>query len=345
MIKFTEKAYFKNQKYNIEIHDNSVFKPPVRNPTNRGPTVQQNNQKKGIFPSLNLNLNINNLREKNKPTENERSVDALQNKVFKMNIVTENPPEPIDPRQNLKFLAEKYNIPYPIEQSYNSIVPLKIYQTWFSKELPTNIGKSVKNIKEMNPEFEHYLYDDNDCRTFISNNFEMDVVEAFDRLVPGAYKADLWRYCVLYINGGIYLDVKYKCVNGFRLIALTDKEWLVKDLDTSGGGVYNALMITKPNNPLYLSFINKVVENVKNRYYGDNSLMPTGPHMVKQFLSSDTINELFLTHLELDEYYIMDKRYNIIILKIDENYRLEQKNNTNNKKHYSTMWHNKEIYI
>ena len=31
-------------------------------------------------------------------------------------------------------------------------------------------------------------------------------------------------------------------------------------------------------------------------------------------------------------------------MKINEHYRLEQKNNTNNKKHYSTMWKNREIY-
>ena len=54
---------------------------------------------------------------------------------------------------------------------------------------------------------------------FIKNNYPVDVLEAFNKLIPGAYKADLWRYCVLYKLGGIYLDIKYSCVNNFKLIA------------------------------------------------------------------------------------------------------------------------------
>jgi hypothetical protein len=73
--------------------------------------------------------------------------------------------------------------------------------------------ESVELLKSQNPEFTHYLFDDADCREFIAANFDYSVLDAFDRLIPGAYKADLWRYCVLYVRGGIYLDIKYHCVN------------------------------------------------------------------------------------------------------------------------------------
>ena len=32
----------------------------------------------------------------------------------------------------------------------------------------------------------------------------METLWCFDRLIPGAFKADLWRYCVMYITGGIF---------------------------------------------------------------------------------------------------------------------------------------------
>ena len=54
----------------------------------------------------------------------------------------------------------------------------------------------------------HYLFCDADCREFIRNEYPPDVLMAYDRLIPTAFKADLWRYCVLYIYGGVYLDVK-----------------------------------------------------------------------------------------------------------------------------------------
>ena len=79
----------------------------------------------------------------------------------------------------------------------------------------------------MNPEFNHYLYDDKMCREFIKQNFSDDVLYVFDKLKPGAYKADLWRYCILYINGGIYIDIKFKCNE--KLINFLDQEYYVKD--------------------------------------------------------------------------------------------------------------------
>ncbi len=53
---------------------------------------------------------------------------------------------------------------------------------------------------------------------------------------------------MLYINGGIYLDIKYRCINGFKLVHLT--ETFVKD--RPDGCVYNALIVVKPNNKIML---------------------------------------------------------------------------------------------
>ena len=100
-------------------------------------------------------------------------------------------------------------------------IPLNIFQTYHTLDLPPRMRKCVDKLIQNNPEFTHHLYDDNDCRQFIKDNFPLNVVQAFDKLIPGAYKADLWRYCVLYIHGGIYLDIKYNCANKFKLIELT----------------------------------------------------------------------------------------------------------------------------
>ena len=127
-------------------------------------------------------------------------------------------------------------------------IPLNIYQTWKTKDLPEKMRENVDRLKLKNPDFEYHLFDDEDCRQFIQNNFEEDVLTAYDKIIPGAYKADLWRYCILYINGGVYLDIKYSNVDDFNLIELMDKEYFVPDLKDSGGGVYNAFMICKTGN-------------------------------------------------------------------------------------------------
>ena len=60
---------------------------------------------------------------------------------------------------------------FKLKENYNSIIPLKIYQTWYTKNLPNHMKDAVELLKNTNPEFEHYLFDDNDCRNFIKNNF------------------------------------------------------------------------------------------------------------------------------------------------------------------------------
>ena len=52
----------------------------------------------------------------------------------------------------------------------NKTIPLKIFQTWYTKNLPSAMKRSADLLKFQNPEFEYYLFDDADCRLFIENN-------------------------------------------------------------------------------------------------------------------------------------------------------------------------------
>ena len=155
--------------------------------------------------------------------------------------------------------------------------------------------EAVNAVKEHNPEFTYHLYDDADCLDFITTYFDKSVVDAYNTLLPGAYKADLWRYCVLYIRGGVYLDIKYYPVNGFKFLELTNQEYFAKDIEPNGGGIYNAILITKPNNTILLNCIHKIVENVKNKFYGSSILEPTGPLLLKQEFSEDEIKNMRLS--------------------------------------------------
>ena len=182
-----------------------------------------------------------------------------------------------------------------------SVIPLHIYQTWETTDLPEKMRECVDQLKQKNPDFEHHLFDDKQRREFIQQHFEPDVVDAYDKLIPGAYRADLWRYCVLYINGGIYLDIKYSNVGDFNLISLTDREYFCRDIEQSGGGVYNAFIICKPKNEKLWKCIQKIVENVKTRYYGDSGLFPTGPMMMKAHFTEDELSEISANGLGLCE--------------------------------------------
>jgi mannosyltransferase OCH1-like enzyme len=243
-------------------------------------------------------------------------------------------------------MSQEYT--FKLKENYNSIIPLKIYQTWHTKNLPKHMNDTVELLKNTNPEFEHFLFDDNDCRNFIKNNFNEKVLHTFNKLKPGAYKADLWRYCVLYINGGVYLDIKFKCVNGFKLIALTEKERFPTDVRIGAyptehnKGVYNGFMMSLPRNKKLLNAIQQIVLNVSLKYYGKSPLDITGPIM---------LGKLFPYEYKKNSKV---RRYSgnqgngvslcgVIILDEYQEYRSEQ-NNVQGNSHYWQAWDNKDIF-
>ena len=233
------------------------------------------------------------------------------------------------------YLFENFN-------NNNNIIPLNLYQTWRTLDLPPKMQECVNKLKHDNPEFKYYLYDDSMCYDFIKKHFSKNVLDAYNSLIPGAYKADLFRYCILYINGGIYIDIKFEPIENFKFINLIDKEHFVKDRDNywlpNQIGVYNAFLITFPKNKKLLKCINEIVKNTKNNFYGYNALYPTGPGLLGSLFDYDTNFDLILAPCSK---YILYKNKNI--LKMYENYREEQLKYQLNT-HYSELWAEKKIY-
>jgi mannosyltransferase OCH1-like enzyme len=72
---------------------------------------------------------------------------------------------------NEKLFIIKYlfkNRQYKLKDKYNSIIPLHIYQSYFTKNLPIKMNECVNKLKTDNPEFIHHLYDDEDCLVFVA---------------------------------------------------------------------------------------------------------------------------------------------------------------------------------
>jgi mannosyltransferase OCH1-like enzyme len=227
-------------------------------------------------------------------------------------------------------------------EGFERVIPLNIFQTWHTKNLDENMQECVDKLKAANPKFTHYLFDDEDCAEFIEDNFDIDVLDAYNSLLPGAYKADLWRYCVLYIHGGIYLDIKYFNIKGFNLIQLTDREYFVKDIEPSGSGVYNAFMICKPGNKKLLNCIHNIVNNVKTKFYGENAFAPTGPLLLKREFTKDEIENMRLSIGENDcpTKTCINLDGEPILAMYKDYYKSRKENKTN----YHVAWANRNIY-
>jgi len=235
----------------------------------------------------------------------------------------------------------KPNLILPIKKRKNiiPIIPLHVYMTWKSNQMPPLMQQNFIELCKKNPEFQFHLYDDDACREFIINHFPEEVIQAYDGLIPGAYKADLWRLCVLYIHGGIYMDIKLQCIGSFKLYDIVDKEHYVLDRPKDTLHIYNALMVCKPENPFLRTAIYQIVQNVKRKYYGKWILSPTGPEMLGSIASHFPLNIDMIYPIHYNDHIMYE---NHLILRNYKGYRQEQ---SIVQVHYSELWYKKSIYL
>jgi mannosyltransferase OCH1-like enzyme len=166
-------------------------------------------------------------------------------------------------------------------------IPNIIHQTVKSKNaLDYTLRENIYSWKQLNDGFEYNLYDDEECVKFLKKHFTEDHVATFNGLKAGAAKADFFRLCVLYIKGGVYVDIDMRClVPLFSWIEQNDTFIIPKDGDTEVIDLFQAFIASTPRNPILLKGINKIMHNVKNKIHCDNILRLSGPNMIGRVLN------------------------------------------------------------
>ena len=215
-----------------------------------------------------------------------------------------------------------------------NLIKKKIFQTWFTKDLPEKMAKCVEQLKSANPEFEHILFDTNEREKYIKEHFSnfcgFNVYNIYMKLVPYEYKTDLWKYCVLYREGGIYLDIQYKTVGDFKFNDYIDKNYYSKNNKNISKGIFNGIMISQPSNPDLKKAIIKVIKNVNSSYYGKNPYSPTGSRLLGKIITYNIDFEYCSFHSKQ-------------IIKKYDGYEEENKKYLPDKSFYD-LWKDKKIY-
>jgi mannosyltransferase OCH1-like enzyme len=155
----------------------------------------------------------------------------------------------------------------------------------FHQVLISNATESIRpanedNIKEYFPNHTHIVWDASAVKRLMLKNNDGKVAEAFDKVNPYSYKADLAKYYLVYCHGGWYSDL-----NNFFVAAppdLTKVDLLLfRDLgqghETGTWSATPGLFYAKPRNPILKSAFIKCVYHIEQEYYGPHPLYVTGP--------------------------------------------------------------------
>jgi len=143
-------------------------------------------------------------------------------------------------------------------------------------KLPRYTEVCIKKIRDIYFDYDHKLYSGEEIENILKNNFDKDVLDAYKKLNPYAFKADLARYCLLYLYGGIYSDL-----NNFFLNRIDDDYDFFAFCDRNIASrrtwaVINSIIISKKKSKVLERCINIIIDHCKNYYYGNNCIDVTG---------------------------------------------------------------------
>lgn len=174
--------------------------------------------------------------------------------------------------------------PYQLDASRSRV----IMQT-YGRRIAPGMKHAMDVTRNINSEWTYHFLDDVGALTFMQQHCDHAVVEAFSCLIPGAYRADIFRMAWLYVNGGVYIDASMMPLMPFDDVlrmAHNPDLLLVRDLHSSKFGIFQAFIIVKfPHNKHIKFFLDTIVNNVLQRKTGVGPLGLTGPHAVGMSLN------------------------------------------------------------
>ncbi len=221
-------------------------------------------------------------------------------------------------------------------------------------DISSHLPPATKSIQQyFNPkQYKYTLWTKESIRDFISSNFDSDVLAAYDKLKPYAYKADLARYCIVYILGGWYVDINIEMIDLPPATGSLDM-CLIRDYNNgtrmAPWQLANGFFYAKPGHPSLRNAIDRVVQHTRDLYYGKRTLSVTGPELfgaaVADFGWDSDVNTNYLigdftdnTRLNRKQFVFNNKT--IALHKLNPGGDVGVKG-TNN---YVDMWHNRDIY-
>jgi hypothetical protein len=154
-------------------------------------------------------------------------------------------------------------------------IPRILHQHFLSGEgaIPCDIWQIRQALLAANPGWKDSFWDAGRAEAFIAQNYGPEVLARYRRIRPEyhAARSDLLRYLALYIEGGVYLDVKSSCRTPLdEAIRPEDRfllmSWGVTGHDELRGIPYGELVqwaiVTVPGHPFLREVIARVLRNI-----------------------------------------------------------------------------------
>ena len=153
-------------------------------------------------------------------------------------------------------------------------IPRIIHQTWFedlSIERYPHLSRLQNSWKASG--WHYNFYTDETARRYIQDHFPAPFVEAYDAVLPGAFKADFFRLLVLLREGGIYadIDVQLDLPNLDQFLPANVSFLVPRDVPidrwpNSNFCLWNGFMAAAPGHPIIVQAVQDLLNRIQNRW-------------------------------------------------------------------------------
>lgn len=143
-------------------------------------------------------------------------------------------------------------------------IPRILFQTFKVSQVPAAMWNASMSWIRANPDYEYRFFHDEACRSFIEGEFGTRAVAAFDRLPPGAFRADFWRYCVLYRHGGVYADIDTVCKRPLAKL-ISEHDQFIAPQGAQPHFIFTAFICAIPNHRFLAEVIERAITLIEKR--------------------------------------------------------------------------------
>lgn len=164
-----------------------------------------------------------------------------------------------------------------------------IFQTWKTYDVPNAWKHGQESVIKMNKTWKYYLLNDHDNLQVVTRYFPW-FRDTYINFPYNIQRADAIRYMLLYLYGGVYLDLDYECLRPFDDISIPEgKEIvLIKSINNTHSITNSFMWSLKPNNDFWMQCLQDI-NNIKTKTYLGKHLavyITTGPFMLHRNFNS-----------------------------------------------------------
>jgi len=174
-------------------------------------------------------------------------------------------------------------------------VPPILHRIWECSDIPSRYDAPVLSWSDNFPAKYVFLWTSKARETYISQALGAEKVKLYRRLLPGAYRADLFKYVVMYFIGGFYSDF-----DAFLVQNITEAFFRVGTsmaMDLSGPRLLpGAILVSSSKDPVFRCAMGEVFDHSARKLYfshdrGDLDISGPGVlgECVKHMIGKDDI--------------------------------------------------------